>query len=459
MHWLDPPRAGGYAQACELLSKLQAIDARAQITAQGRILAHLPLHPRLAHMLAQAREKHVESLGADLAALLSERDPMPQRESADMYERLELLELYRNRHIRTISQRGGDPTVVRRIDQVAQRLRQGPPQPLHQQEEALGSLLLAAFPERVAQKRADAAHRYQLASGRGVQLLPTDPLCGSAFLVAAQLDGGRQEGRVHLAAALDKKSIVTAHTHLLSQKNEVRWDRAQKRVMASACTMLGVLVVEERPLQDVSPEALTEALLAGIAEVGLEALPFTPRCRQLQARLHLLRRIQNRELWPNIDDTTLRDDLSWLVPYISGMRQLAQLQSLDLYSIFLSQLDWPQQQRLEQLAPETITVPSGSKIRLDYVSGERPILAVRLQEMFGQANTPAICNQQVPLLLHLLSPARRPIQVTEDLASFWQNGYPEVKKELKGRYPKHAWPDDPLKAQALRGVPKKRSTT
>nr|WP_275889156.1 ATP-dependent helicase C-terminal domain-containing protein [Desulfobulbus rhabdoformis] len=435
---------------------LQAIDAKGHITEHGRKLAQLPLHPRLAQMLVQAREMGVESLGCDLAALLAERDPMPGAASSDISERLELLELFRNRGKSAVRQKGGDPAVVRRIDQAARVWRRSPAQPLENQEAALGSLLLAAFPERIAQKRHDARHRYQLASGRGARLSPTDPLCGSAYIIAAQLDSGHKEGCIYLAAALEKATILDEHAHLVTETQEVRWDTASSKVLATTRRAIGALLVDEHPLPAVSEEAITNALLEGVTQTGVEALPWTPRARQLQARIHCLRLWQQQEQWPGLDDATLITDLSWLAPYLGGMRQLTQVQSLDLYFLLHSRLDWPQQQRLKQLVPETITVPSGSTIRIDYRLEGPPVLAVRLQEMFGQKTTPTICNQQIPLLLHLLSPARRPIQVTDDLASFWQNGYPQVKKELKGRYPKHAWPDDPIQAKALRGVPRKK---
>jgi ATP-dependent helicase HrpB len=196
-------------------------------------------------------------------------------------------------------------------------------------------------------------------------------------------------------------------------------------------------------------------MLEGIRRMGLSCLPWDGESRQLQARILCLRHLQADDDWPDVGDGALSADLSWLAPFLCGMNKVGQLKRLKLGEILFSMLSWEKQRQLEREAPSTYTVASGSKIRIDYRLGEPPVLAVRIQEMFGQATTPAVCSGRLPLLLHLLSPARRPIQVTSDLAGFWQRGYPEVKKELKGRYPKHFWPDDPLTAEAVRGVKRK----
>ncbi|MGD9950114.1 MAG: ATP-dependent helicase HrpB [Desulfobulbus sp.] len=460
LSWLDPPRAGSYDQACELLRGLEAIDRQGRITPLGKKLTELPLHPRLGHMLLAARDKGLTSLGCDLAALLSERDPFRGREeSCDITERLQLLATWRSQGDQAARGRGGDPTLLRRIDQAAQQWRRSTTDAGAWQTEDIGSLLIAAYPERIARKRPGQRERYQLANGRGVRLLPTDRLNGEEYLVAAQVDSGQSEGRIFLAAPVDLNTIRKQHPQLLRFEEQVRWDGENGRVVATAQTRLGALVVEEQPLTDIPRESITQALLRGIHQSGLAILPWTRQARQLQARLINLRCWQPEGDWPDLDDQALLADLSWLAPFIGGMNRLEQMQGLDLYSILLTPLDWPKRKVLEDLAPETITVPSGSKIRIEYRPGEPPLLAVRLQEMFGLKKTPTLCRGRVALLLHLLSPARRPIQVTTDLESFWKNGYPEVKKELKGRYPKHAWPDDPLVAKPIRGLPRKRSAS
>nr|WP_321468693.1 ATP-dependent helicase HrpB [uncultured Desulfobulbus sp.] len=455
--WLDPPRAGSFAQACALLRGLRAVDSRGRITPMGRKMAELPLHPRLAHMLLQGRSNGLEPLACDLAALLSERDPLRGRErGCDVRDRLHLLATWRKKGDRAVDQRGGDVAPLRRIDQTAAQLRHTPNQTGGWQPEDVGALLLAAYPERVARRRPRQRDRYLLACGRGVRLSATDPLCGEEYLIAAQVDSGHSEGRIFLAAPVELATVQSQAPHLLAREDLVCWDGENARVTAATRTTLGTIVVEERPLADVPQERITAALLDGIAQAGLEVLPWNGKVRQLQARLLNLRQWLPEEDWPDVSDQALAADYSWLMPYLGTMNRLEQLKGIDLCAVLLSRISWPEQQRLGSLAPESISVPSGSKIRIEYRIDEPPLLAVRLQEMFGLQQTPAVCNGRVPLLLHLLSPARRPIQVTTDLASFWHNGYPQVKKELKGRYPKHAWPDDPLEAAPLRGVPRRR---
>jgi ATP-dependent helicase HrpB len=351
---------------------------------------------------------------------------------------------------------GGDAHLGRRIDQAARQWRSGKPSSEQWQAEDIGNLLIAAYPERIARRRPGTRERYQLANGRGVTLSPTDPLTACDFLVAAQVDSGRNEGRVFLATEVTLNTIVQHHNHLLTSEEMVGWDADNARVRALIRIRLGAIVVEEKPLPNILPGSMAQAMLEGIRHMGLSSLPWSRQSRQLQARLLSLRRWQPEANWPDLSDQALLADFSWLEPFIDGINRAEQLQHLDLKEILQAPLDWPLRKALDHLAPETVTVPSGSTIRIEYQADGPPVLAVRLQEMFGLAMTPTVCDGRVPLLLHLLSPARRPIQVTTDLVSFWTNGYPEVKKELKGRYPKHAWPDDPMVAQPLRGVPRKR---
>ncbi|WP_448875004.1 ATP-dependent helicase HrpB [Desulfobulbus propionicus] len=458
LRWLDLPRSGPLNQARDLLRDLQAIDRQGRITPLGRTLAELPLHPRLAHMLLQARTQGLESLGCDLAALLSERDPWHGRAmGADIGERLRLLAAWREQGERAVRKLGGDPHLCRRVDQASRQWQRDTSPSTQWDQEDVGNLLIAAYPERIARRRPGQRERYQLAGGRGVSLPPTDPLAGSDYLVAALVDGGHGEGRIFLAASVDLAVIRRHHPHLLVSEEQVRWDMDSARVIASSRTRLGALVVEEHPLSDLSPQAVRTALLQGIRTMGLACLPWSREARQVQARLVSLRRWQPEANWPDLNDSALLNDLCWLEPFVDGITRIEQLQRLDLQQILLAPLDWPRRQALDRLAPRAIVVPSGSTIRIDYQIDGPPVLAVRLQELFGLATTPMVFEGRVPLLLHLLSPARRPIQVTTDLESFWRSGYPHVKKELKGRYPKHAWPDDPLAAEPLRGVPRKPS--
>jgi ATP-dependent helicase HrpB len=460
MRWLDPPRPGSYQQALELLRSLGAIDHAGRITATGRQLAALPVHPRLGHMLLKARTMNQVPLACDIAALLSERDPLQgggRSPSADLGERIRLLELRRQKGDDAVHRAGGDPAACRRIDRAARQWQDlitagnnGP-----RDHGVIGTLLVCAYPDRLAKRRPQNRGSYLLASGRGALLPPADPLAASEYLVAPQLDAGHTEGRIFLAETVDPADLLLKHRELLTESRQVYWDEAAGRVMATRRLNLGAIVIEERPLVKVDPEAVRQALLDGIRLRGLDCLPWTLESRQLQIRVQCLRAWQQETDWPDLSDNRLLEDLGWLEPYLTGLNKADQLRQIDLHALFMAMLGWERQQRLANDAPSHFIVPSGSKIRIEYRLGEPPLLAVRIQEMFGLTATPAICGGKVPLLLHLLSPARRPIQVTSDLAGFWRRGYPEVKKELKGRYPKHFWPDDPLIAEATRGVKRK----
>ncbi len=460
--WLDPPRPGPYQQACDLLRSLGAITAAGRITAIGRQLAALPLHPRLGHMLLMAQASGQVPLACDLAALLSERDII-KRESrnptADIGVRLRLLAVWRTKGDEALHREGGDPAACRRIDRASRQWRQCLPCAKRPRDpEAAGSLLVAAYPDRIARRRPNTRDRYLLATGRGATLPPADPLAASEYLVAPHLDAGRTEGRIFLAEALDPAELKQQHVHLFAESRQVYWDDAAAKVTAIRRLCLGALVIEENPLTDLRPEEISQALLEGIRRMGIECLGWDRESRQFQARVQCLRGLQPKRDWPDLSDSQLLADLGWLEPYLVGLSKAAQLKTMNLQEIFKALLGWEKQQILAQEAPTAITVPSGSKIRIEYRPNEPPLLAVRIQELFGLSDTPAICNGKVPLVLHLLSPARRPIQITSDLAGFWQRSYPEVKKELKGRYPKHYWPDNPLLAEATRGVRRKTTT-
>jgi len=461
LRWLDPPPEASHAAARELLMALSALDQRGRITAEGKRLAALPLHPRLAHMLVMARELGQGALACDVAALVSERDVLGQSSmnaSADLHLRLTLLARFRRRGPAGVRERGGDAQACQRAAQLAGQWRQM----LHYEdrgydEEMAGIVLAFAYPDRIAARRPGQRERYQLAAGRGAFLPPGDPLTASDYLVAAQLDAGRKEGRIFLAAPVDPVELRSCQPGLFHWQEQVGWDNAQQRVTALRREYLGNLVMSEQTLPKADEGRIRQAMLDGIRLMGLASLPWSPDARRLQARINCLRHWQPDAKWPCLEDDYLLADLDWLSPYLTGITRRDQLRQLNLAAIFSAMLEWKQQQELDRAAPDRLEVPSGSRIRIDYRPGEAPVLAVRLQEMFGLRETPTICHGRIRLLLHLLSPAGRPIQVTEDLAGFWQRAYPEVKKELKGRYPKHHWPDDPLSARPTART-KKRSS-
>lgn len=460
LRWLDPPRSGPYQQARTLLQTLGALTATGKITATGRQLAALPIHPRLGHMLLKAKATGHASLACDLAAILSERDILKgesRSRSADIRLRLSLLEMWRKDGGQAVSQEGGDPESCRRVDRAARdwlRLVAGGRDV--RDPDAIGNLLVYAYPDRIARRRPSERDRYLLASGRGTILPPADPLSASEYLVIPQLDAGESEGRIFLAESLDLADLQSHHQELFCESRRVYWDEPAARVVATRRLSLGEIIVEDKPLTDTDPAEIGQAMLAGIGRMGLGCLPWDHDSRQLQARVHCLRNWQPQTPWPDLGDDHLHGDLAWLEPYLGGISRADQLKRLDLTAILMAMLSWELQQRLAQDAPISITVSSGSRIRIDYRLDEPPLLAVRLQEMFGQSETPAICGGKVPLLVQLLSPARRPVQLTSDLGGFWRGSYREVRKELKGRYPKHFWPDDPLAAEAVKGVKRKK---
>ena len=461
LRWLDPPRAGPFRQAIDLLRSLGAIDADFRLTALGRQLAALPLHPRLGHLLLAAQARGQTALACDLAALLAERDPLRREPSAgiSLETRLRLLATWRREGNAAASRAGGDPLLCRRIDQAArqwQRLLDDNSET--RETEAVGSLLAAAYPDRIARRRPGQRTRYLLASGRGAVLTPDDPLTASEYLVIPHVDARPGEGRAFLAEAVTIEALRQDHGHLLTVRQQVEWDEAQARVAATRRESLGAIVVGEQALTDAQPESIRAALLTGIRRLGLDCLPWDRQSRQLQARVHTLRLHQPEADWPDLGDEALAADLAWLAPHLDHISAARQLSRLDLSAILTGLLGWERRQRLDRDAPAVFTVPSGSRIRIEYQIDGPPILAVRLQELFGLAETPAICGGRAPLLLHLLSPSQRPIQVTGDLAGFWRRGYPEVKRELKGRYPKHSWPDDPLVAEPVRGARRRKAT-
>jgi ATP-dependent helicase HrpB len=450
--WLDPPPSGALAQARELLTELDALDSDGHITAAGRAMAALPVHPRLAHMLVQAGSAERTALACDIAAMLSERDILLKeaRRSCDLMERLEALVAFRQRGRAAATAHRADANACARVDQAAsqfRRLLRCGEAPESVAVDDAGPLVAAAYPDRVAQQRTAEPTRYLLANGRGVRLPHGESRLRAPYLVAANLDAGETEGTIHLAAEVDVAALRRQLAGHLRSEDVVRWDAQQQAVIARREQRLGALVLESRALSDADPEQLRAAMLDGVRRLGLDALSWTAELRQWQARVLSLRAWCPEENLPDVSDEHLFATLDiWLGPYLDGVTRRDHLARIDFANALKGRLDWNQAKRLEEGAPTHLTVPSGSRLRIEYAPGESPVLAVKLQEMFGCADTPRVAFGRVPVTLHLLSPARRPIQVTQDLRGFWDRTYAEVKKELKGRYPKHPWPDDPWNA-------------
>lgn len=461
LSWLDVPPEPALDRARELLCRLGALsDDGRGITAHGQRMAEFGMHPRLAHMLLSGRAIGLGTLACELAVVLSERDALSAgTASTDLRLRLEAM--YSSGGSATFDER-----TRKRLGEEARRLQRrleadggdspgsmvteasGPDGALGIARQARCGLLLAfAYPDRIARRRESGS--YLLSQGRGARLPLTDALGAEEWLVAAELDDTGADSLIRLAAPVKLSDLSVFLANEFINEQDVYWDREAKAVRARARKRLGAIVLEETPLAQPPEDRMAEVLLTGIRIEGSSLLPWNRGVRQLQERVLFLRRWN--EIWPDWSDDTLMDTLeSWLLPYIGGMRSGGDLQRLNLKELLLSQLGWERQRELDAEAPTHFVVPSGSRIPIDYSDLQAPKLSVRLQEMFGLSDSPRIAGGKVALTMELLSPAQRPVQVTRDLASFWRDAYFEVRKDLKGRYPKHVWPDNPLEAEATR---------
>lgn len=452
LKWLNPPPVAAMSHARDLLAHLGAVDKKGNITTHGKEISNLPLHPRLAHMVIKGREMYLGGLACELAALLTERDILrPQRGEADsdLRSRVDALSGSHSGAAIEWAALEGVKKVAGRLKRLLDIKGKGA------DNDKAGLLLALAYPDRIGKRRPGGERRYLLANGRGGYFSKPEPLSSEEYIVAANLDGRERESRIFLAAPISEAELNEHFAHDIMEDESVNWDSSQKAVMARKQRKLWNLILNDSPLRKPDEGKVLKALISGIGEAGLIALPWDRIIENLRARINFLHRIG--EDLPDLSDERLLNSLGkCLAPWIKGMTRLEHLKRLDLKTILMGMLTWEQQKAMEKLAPTHITVPSGSRIPIDYLSGERPVLAVRLQEMFGLEKTPTIADGKVPLLIHLLSPAGRPVQVTEDLKSFWANGYPMVKKDLKGRYPKHYWPDDPLQAEPTNRAKKEK---
>lgn len=481
LRWLDQPPAATFSQARQLLAELGALDASGALTEHGRRMAAVPLHPRLAHMVLRGAELGLGALATELAALLSERDilrvsgggspggggagPLPRgapgggRLDADVRIRLDALARLEagawGGAPRTIEGASLDMGAARRALAEARqwrrtlRIPESPAVSASSSVEAAGLLLALAYPDRIAQRRTGQIGRFVLRNGRGAALDEDQPLARADWMVAADLDGEGRESRVFLAAPLALEDLERHFGDQVTEDTTVGWDEASGAVRARRRRRLGALVLQDAPAE-AEDEEIERALLEHIRARGAAALPWSKEAARLRERLAFLHRLEPDD-WPDVSDEALTAALEeWLAPFLRGVRSRQDLERVDLQAALLARMDWERRRALDRLAPTHVDVPSGSRIPIDYSDPDAPVLAVRLQEMFGLADTPRIGGGRVPLTLHLLSPAHRPVQVTRDLASFWRDAYFEVRKDLKGRYPKHHWPDDPMAATPTR---------
>ncbi len=445
--WLDLPPNGHLTAARRLLMSLGALDENGRLTALGREMACYPTHPRLARLLVEAVNKSCPGLGSDLVALLSERDLLTGARQAahvtgpsDLIERLEILRCDLSPHSGPVRRAAA---YWRKQTKAGQEQTPDP--------ETVGRLLACAYPDRVGLRRKSGSHRYLLRNGQGVTLAPSSVVRAAEWLVAVETVGRNVgEDEIRLASTLTREIIEELFGDSLKWRREAGWDDRANRVAAREVRRLGAIVIQERPVAATTDDTLS-ALLDLIRRQGLEILPWTHAIRQLQARAIFLHQHLTVKGWRDWSDRALMDDLEgWLPAWLSPVKNRNDLNRIDLSAALKARFGWKGLKELDHLAPERLEVPSGSRIKLNYSGEELPVLAVKLQEMFGLAETPRLANGRAPVLIHLLSPAGRPLAVTQDLKSFWDTVYPEVQKEMKGRYPKHPWPDDPWNAVATK---------
>lgn len=445
--WLTPPPKGALAQASETLHQLDALK-NGRITEHGKKIHKLPCHPRIAHMLLMAEEEEKLEVATDVAALLEERDPLPRELGIDINLRIEALRRFRSNE--------GQGKQFGRIEKIAGAYRRlfgiepenDPFDPFE-----TGVLLAYAYPERIAHARPGNNAQFQLSNGKYAMAGHKDDLAHEPWLAIANLDARDGMGKIFMAAPLNPKDLAP----LVKTQEVITWDTRRGGLIATKDMRIGSIVLQSKPLPAPDEKHLGKAISEAIKKEGENLLNWDEEATQLQNRVLSLRKWRPRDGWPDVSiSTLLTTNEEWLGPYLQHAKKPEDLKRIHLAEVLQHHLEWEKQKALEQLAPLAMEVPSGSKIKLKYFpDGEPPVLSVRLQEVFGLAETPAVNEGRNPVIMHLLSPGYKPVQVTSDLKSFWSNAYFEVKKDLKRRYPKHSWPDDPWTAEAVRGVKKR----
>lgn len=447
--WLTPPPQGAMKRAIDSLHELQAL-ANGRITAHGELMHALPCHPRIAHMLLEAEDQHMLPLATDVAALIEERDPLGPEAGIDINERIEVLR----------RQRGEDRLgrKFNRIEKIAMSYRG-----LFKIDQAdnstvdpfeTGLLLAQAYPERIAFARPGNNAQFKLSNGRIAMAGHRDDLAHEPWLAIAHLDARDGIGKIFMASPLNPKDLAP----MVKSLEVIKWDTKDGGLIANKELRIGSIVLQSVPLPDPDIEHLEQAICDAIKSEGRHLLDWSEEVQQWQNRVLSLKKWRPEEEWPDVSTTLLiATNETWLRPYLSQIKKPEDLKKINLLEILHHHLPFELQGALDRLAPQKIEVPSGSKIKIQYFEdATAPVLAVRLQEMFGLTKTPQINNNEISMLLHLLSPGFKPVQVTSDLSSFWQEAYFEVRKELKRRYPKHAWPENPLVAVPMSGAKRRK---
>ncbi len=449
--WITTPPPGAVSQAKTLLSNLGALNDHGGITPRGKEMLSLPTHPRISHLLLSAKNEKEKALVADIAALLEQRDPMGKEAGADLGLRVEALRAWR-RGEKTFL----DRNVLERVERLSlnwRKLLKTQPDNERPGGYDTGRFLIEAYPERIAKQQSKQSLVYTLANGRVAKLPDHDPLMHEQWICASQLDAGQREGKIFLAAAVSGDDLMKSAIESVA----VRWDEEREMVAAVVELRAGTLILKSRPAGKPDEELKNRVLLDVIRDKSLRILDWSEDAESLRARMQSLHTWRKDEGWPDVSDENLLNTIeTWLTPYLTGVYKLSELKKLDTKTILTSMLPWDKQSRLDEFLPSRMEVPSGSMIHINYFNdGRPPVMEVRLQEMFGLLETPSVNGGRTKILLHLLSPGYKPVQVTQDLKSFWQTTYHEVRKELRMRYPKHSWPEDPFTAVAVRGAKKR----
>ncbi|MBL4766504.1 MAG: ATP-dependent helicase HrpB, partial [Rhodobacteraceae bacterium] len=465
LDWLTPPPKAPLDQGQDLLKLLQALDDQGRITAHGREMAKLPMHPRLAHMVIKGAQSGWVDIANSVAALLTDRD-IAQREgqnpvAVDLTLRVSALKgertslsINRNALRRTkalaTQWRRRAPQKIRRDHALGLSSDRGLPPDLDlSPDEQIGALIALAYPDRIAERRPGGDSRYRLSNGKGAVLSAEDALRDVPYLAIAVVNGRGRDAHIRIAAPISAVTIEHLFETEIQEGETATWDSQSRSVIARRQRRLNALVLNDSPAKNIPDDQISDALIDGIRDIGLDCLPWSQEATGWRRRALCFH--QATGSGPDLSDSALLETLEeWLRPYLTGMSRLQHLKSLDMLAILKARLDWSALQTMEKQTPSHFTVPSGSSIRIDYTDPTAPVLPVKLQEMFGATETPSIVNGAIALSIHLLSPAGRTLQITQDLQAFWRNAYPQVKAEMKGRYPKHPWPDNPLAAAPTR---------
>lgn len=442
--WLSPPPNHSLQQATDILHSLNALDKN-KITGHGKEMQKLPCHPRIAHMLLMAEKEGLSGPATDIAAVLEERDPLPKEAGIDINLRLEALIRYRK-----TNNNGGK---FARIDKIAGQYRKmrgievdnSTVDPFE-----TGLLLVHAYPERIAFARPGNNAQFQLANGKYAMTGHKDDLAYEPWLAVAHLNASGRTGRIFLASPLNPTDLKP----FLQEVETNTWNTKRGGVVSTRDTRIGSIVLKSTPLPDPDADQIMDAISNAIIKEGEHLLDFNKKVTQWQNRIQTLRKLNPQQGWPDVSTTNLlQTNSEWLLPYLNNVKKPDDLKKIDLAQVLEHSLDFEQQKSLKKLAPTTVKVPSGSVIKLEYQkNGSAPVLPVRIQEVFGLKDTPTINNGQTSVLMHLLSPGFKPVQITTDLRSFWDTGYFAVRKELRGKYKRHAWPDDPSTHIAISGT-------